>query len=208
VPYTILQAVRKHGSGYYLILHPVNPSSGRPDFLAWLLNQQHDAIIRVATSSNLIVREQSTALDPPPAAATAARRQQNAATFRQMSRDYRNESFRQGSLARGLSAALGPMSPLGGQTSANEPLPPFEEQEDPLEAVAQDKVGPGTCPAAPQHTMRIIPYHTMPTSSRQLLSERQLRSCMLYINYYSLMRLWEVMCGYQPRRHSSPLDQF
>jgi hypothetical protein len=136
-----LQAVRKHGSGYYLVIHPLNPSAGRTDFLTWLLSQQQDAIVRVVTSNNLVA-QQSNLLDSPTAAAVA-RKQYNAVILRQMSKDNRSASFRQGSLALQLSPTpAGPLAEVSGrQVSVTEPLPPFEEQEDPLETLIQDKVG-------------------------------------------------------------------
>jgi hypothetical protein len=38
------QAVRKNGSGYYLVLHPLHAAAGRPDFVPWLLAQQQDSM--------------------------------------------------------------------------------------------------------------------------------------------------------------------
>jgi hypothetical protein len=158
--------VRKHGSGYYLVLHPVNPSTGRADFMAWLVNRQKEAMLTsLATSNNLVALPASLLLLPSPnlggSTTAAARRMHNAMALRSMSKDLTNSISvlpkRQGSRAvgtqpappmahvllegLGLSGAMSGSPRIGvpaGQGPAEGASP--EDQQDPLEEAVLSKV--------------------------------------------------------------------
>jgi hypothetical protein len=116
-----LQAVRKHGSGYYLVLHAVNPNAGRQDFMTWIMNKQKEAVLTsMATSNNLVAAPSPLLLlqatHTGASVTTAARRAHNAMALRSISKDL-GTSFsviprRQGSHA------------VGAQGSALQPSPP------------------------------------------------------------------------------------
>jgi hypothetical protein len=37
------QGVRRNGGGFFLVLHALHPTGGRPDFAAWIMSRQHMA---------------------------------------------------------------------------------------------------------------------------------------------------------------------
>jgi hypothetical protein len=78
--------VRKNGSGYYLVLHPLHPAAGRPDFVPWLLGKQQMSLMDTPPSMKAVHSKPAdpaatVALVRPPA------RLLNAMSLRQMSRD-------------------------------------------------------------------------------------------------------------------------
>jgi hypothetical protein len=84
-----MQAVRKHGGGYFLVLHPINPLAGRQDFMAYILNKQKEAML---TSNNLVAAPSPLLLmqarQSGASAFAAARKNPNAAgALRSMSTD-------------------------------------------------------------------------------------------------------------------------
>jgi hypothetical protein len=57
--------VRKNGSGYYLVLHPLHPAAGRPDFVPWVLGKQQTTLgnrpapVRAGASQGVSVHQAS-----------------------------------------------------------------------------------------------------------------------------------------------------
>jgi hypothetical protein len=74
------QAVRKNGSGYYLVLHPLHPAAGRPDFVPWVLGKQQTSLVDVP-------QLQSKSSANPAAPGAPVRHLLSAMSMRQMSRD-------------------------------------------------------------------------------------------------------------------------
>jgi hypothetical protein len=81
-----MQAVRKNGSGYYLVLHPHHPAAGRPDFLPWVLGKQQMSLVDTPSPFKEF-QSRSTKPAMPGPLAPAARRSVDATSLRQMSRD-------------------------------------------------------------------------------------------------------------------------
>jgi hypothetical protein len=143
--------VRKHSAGYYLVLHPIAPSTGRPDFMGWMLDKQREAMGGLATTASPLVTAPSSLLllpEPPASSATAAaRRHHNAMALRQMSKDLAAIApLRQGSRAAAVTAkSMVPVPQASGlsgrQASGDGPQNSLEEQmKDPLEGAMLSKV--------------------------------------------------------------------
>jgi hypothetical protein len=81
-----LQAVRKNGSGYYLVLHPLHPAAGRPDFVPWMLGKQQ---MSLEDAPPPVTQMHSTLGNPAQKGPTGhpARHIMNAMSLRQRSRD-------------------------------------------------------------------------------------------------------------------------
>jgi hypothetical protein len=71
--------VRKNGSGYYLVVHPLHPAVGRPDFVPWLLGKQHEALVDLPAPVPGTKPKQATCM--------ASQSLKTAFSLRQMSRD-------------------------------------------------------------------------------------------------------------------------
>jgi hypothetical protein len=99
------QAVRKNGSGYYLVLHPLHPAAGRPDFVPWLLGKQQDGSL---------IDIPPTVFDSKPvnqAQRMASQHLKTALSLRQMSKDL--GAVAAGKAARNPDATMGMLANLG-----------------------------------------------------------------------------------------------
>jgi hypothetical protein len=75
--------VRKNGSGYYLVMHPLHPAAGRPDFVPWVLGKQHMSLLDIPSPA----KESQSKSTNPAVPGHPARHLLSAMSLRQMSRD-------------------------------------------------------------------------------------------------------------------------